>query len=259
MQLMEEFDLAWRESLAQPWKERHAFMQAMRERLAAYEDAARERELDEAEQWELAGAVEAVKGSRAALAVLDELLRRAPQHAPALYARGRIRLEDNDEGGAADIERAMQLDDEAREPGAQLLYTYFYARHDLSRCDRYRGTLQQVQQERQLAAAERAQLRVQDVLHPHGLDADALASWIEVLSRDKSVRRAWLARKQVRHLPRIPAYVLCVQFKLLSSGGESRLAQLGNASSAGHDCLAVSGVRATRRLRKLDGALIFER
>jgi Zn-dependent protease with chaperone function len=259
MQLMEEFDAAWRESLAHPWKERHAFMQSMKERLAAYEAAARERELEDAERWELAGAVEAVKGGRAALAVLDELLRRAPDHAPALYARGRIRLEDNDEGVAADIEHAMQLDDEAREPGAQLLYTYFYARHDLSRCDRYRGTLQQVQQERQLAAMERAQLRAREQLHPHGLDEDALAEWIEVLDSDKTVRRAWLARKQVRHLPRIPAYVLCVQFKLLSSGAEGRLAQLGNALSAGHSCLALTGTRARRRLSKLDGALIFER
>jgi len=259
LQLMEEFDLAWRESLAQPWKERHAFMQAMKERLTAYEAAARERELDDAERWELAGAVEAVRGGLAALSVLDELLRRAPEHAPALYARGRIRLDDNDEGGAADIEHAMRLDDEAREPGAQLLYTYFYARHDLSRCDRYRGTLQQVQQERQLAAAERSQLRAQDVLHPHGLEQDTLAEWIEVLESDQTVRRAWLARKQVRHLARIPAYVLCVQFKMLSTGGEGRLTQIGNALSAGRSCLAVTGTRASRRLRKLDGALIFER
>ena len=34
------------------------------------------------------------------------------------------------------------------------------------------------------------------------------------------------AVEQVRHLARIPAYVLCVQFKMLSTGGEGRLAQI---------------------------------
>jgi hypothetical protein len=259
MQLMEEFDLAWRESLARPWQERHAFMQAMKERLAVYEAAARERELSEIEQWELANAVEAVRGRRDALAVLEALLRRAPDHAPALYARGRIQLEDGDEAGAADIERAMQLDDEAREPGAQLLYTYFYARHDLSRCDRYRGTLQQLQQERQLAQVERAQLRAQDVLEPHELSEAALEAWLQVLQTRSDVRRAWLARKGVRHLPRIPAYVLCVELKLFSRGGDSRLARLAEALNHDHSCLVVSGWRMRRRLRQVDGALIFER
>jgi Zn-dependent protease with chaperone function len=259
LQLMEEFDVAWRESLAQPWKERHAFMQSMRERLAAHEATARARELDEEEQWDLATALEAVRGGAAALPVLDQLLRRAPEHAPALYARGRIRLDTNDEGGAGDIERAMQLDEEAREPGAQLLYTYFYARHDLSRCDRYLRTLQQVQQDRNLAGLERAQLRSQDVLVPHGLTREALTAFLHALEGEPKVRRAWLARKRVRHLSRVPAYVLCVQFKLLGFGGESDLERLSATLSEGHSCLAVAGLRARRRLRKVDGALIFER
>jgi Zn-dependent protease with chaperone function len=259
MQLMEEFDLAWRESLAQPWKERHAFMQAMKERLAECEALQRTRELTETEQWELANAVEAVKGGRAALAILEALLRRSPEHAPALYARGRIQLEDGDDAGAADIERAMQLDDEAREPGAQLLYTYFYARHDLSRCDRYRGTLQQLQQERQLAQVERAQLRARDVLGPHGLSATELDPWLEVLRNESGVRRAWLVRKRVRHLSRIPAYVLCVESRLFSRGGDSRVTRLADALSHGRSCLVVSGWRMRRRMRGVDDALIFER
>jgi Zn-dependent protease with chaperone function len=40
-QLTEEFDLAWRDSLVQPWQERHAFMQSMRDKLARYKSPAR--------------------------------------------------------------------------------------------------------------------------------------------------------------------------------------------------------------------------
>jgi hypothetical protein len=57
----------------------------------------------------------------------------------------------------------------------------------------------------------------------------------------------------------VPAYVLCVQFRLLSFSGESDLERLSAALSEEHSCLAVAGLRARRRLRKVDEALIFER
>jgi Zn-dependent protease with chaperone function len=259
LQLMEEFDLAWRESLAEPWKERHATMQAMKERLAALEQAARERELDTDEAWERARAVEAVRGSGPALAIIDQLLQRAPEHAPALYARGRIRLEDGDEAGAQDVERAMQLDEEAREPGAQLLYTWFYARQDLTRCDRYRGALVELQNERKLAALERAHLRRRDVLAAHGLNASALASCVEALRGERSVKRAWLARKQVRYLARVPAYVLCVEYRLFTRSDAGRLLRLAHTLDGVNSCIALADARSRRRLRRIEGALIFER
>jgi Zn-dependent protease with chaperone function len=259
LQLMEEFDRAWRESLAGPWKERHASIQAMKERLTALEQAARERELDSGEQWELARAVEAVRGSAPALAVLDRLLQRAPEHAPALYARGRIRLEDGDASGTDDVERAMQLDEEAREPGAQLLYTWFYARHDLTRCDRYRGALIALQNERKLASIERAHLRRRDVLGAHGLDAPALAGCVEALRSERSVKRAWLVRKQVRYMTRVPAYVLCVEYRPFSRNDSARLLRLAHALDGVNSCLALADAGARRRLRRIEGALIFER
>jgi hypothetical protein len=256
---MEEFDLAWRESLAQPWKERHEFMQTMRERLAAHEAAARERELTDEEQWQRACALEAVAGGAAALVALDALLERQPQHAPALYARGRIRLEADDDRGATDIERAMQLDDEAREPGAQLLYSYFYARHEFSRCDLYRSTLQQIASERDRAALERAQLRSRDRLEPHGLNTEALQPWLDALRAESKVKRAWLARKRVQHLARVPAFVLCVQFRPFTASSDSALQRLADTLSGDHSCLVLSSASARRRLAKLDGSLIFER
>ncbi len=258
-QLTEEFDVAWRESMAGPWKERHAFMQAMKEKLAVYEAAARQRELAEDEQWDYAAALESVLGGKAALPVLDLLLERAPRHAPALYARGRIRLSENDESGASDIERAMMLDDAAREPGAQLLYGYYYSRHDFSRCDRYRSTLQQVQRERQLAVAERAELRSRDVLVPHGLSARELEDWIAVIQREPAVKRAWLVRKQVEHLPNVPAFLLVIQCRLFTRGEQNLHTRLARALSSGHSCLVVRRAGAARKAARVPDALILTR
>ena len=257
-QLLAEFDRAWRDSIARPWTERHAFMQSMKEKLTLYAAAARTRELTEDEQWDFASAIEGVKGGKAAKPILDVLLRRAPDHAPALYARGRNLLEENDERGAADIERAMALDEEAREPGAQLLYSYFYSRNDFSRCDRYRNTLEETRREREQAAEERLQLEQKDVLESHGLSAQQLQPWLEALAVEGSVKRAWLVRRHVKHLLKSPAYVLIVQFSLLSlpTFGRGRaIARLSEAVPA-WCCLIRStwDQRSTaRRVKKIAG------
>jgi Zn-dependent protease with chaperone function len=262
VRLLAEFDRAWRESLTEAWKERHAFVQSMKEKLTLYTAAARSRELDPQEQWDYAAALEAVEGGVAALPLLDALLARHPRHAPAYYARGRIRLEQRDERGAADIERAMLLDEEAREPGAQLLYGYFYSRQDFSRCDRYRSTLEDLHRERQLAMLERCELKRVDALEPHGLREEDLAAWRELLAGETGIKRAWLARRRVRHLSKLPAYVLIVDPGLFSTASDERLAQLGERLSVGHTCLVVSTSShpaAHRFVRRLYGALIYSR
>lgn len=260
--LLDEFDRAWRESLTEAWQERHAFVQSMKEKLTLYTAAARSRELDAQEHWDYAAALEAVKGGIAALPLLDALLARNPRHAPAYYARGRIRLEQRDERGAADIERAMLLDEEAREPGAQLLYGYYYSRQEFSRCDRYRSTLEDLHRERELAMLERNELKGVDGLEPHGLSEEDLAPWRDLLAGEKCAKRAWLARRRVRHLPKLPAYVLVLDLGLFSTASDERLAQLGERLSVGHTCLVVStsSHRAAHRfVRRSYGALIYGR
>ena len=237
-------------------------MQSMKEKLTLYTAAARTRELTEDEQWDFASAIEGVKGGKAAKPILDVLLHRAPNHAPALYARGRILLEDNDERGAADIERAMALDEEAREPGAQLLYSYFYSRNDFSRCDQYRNTLEETRRERELAADERLQLEHKDVLESHGLSAQQLQPWLEALALEASVKRAWLVRRRVKYLPKSAAYVLVVEFSVLSlpTFGRGRAMARLSAAVPAWCCLIRStwDQRSTaRRVKKMSGMPIY--
>ena len=142
--------------------------------------------------------------------------------AQAYYARGRILLEDNQERGVDDVERAMQLDESARESGSQLLYSYFYSRNQLARCDKYRHILSQVARERQLANVERATLKRKDVLESHAIAAAGLTAWMRALVQQPGLKRAWLARKQVAHLAAVPAYVLIVRVSGSCSGSAMR-------------------------------------
>jgi hypothetical protein len=259
LQLMHEFNQVWRESIAGPWKERHEFLIETREKLSRYETAPAGG-LNEDEHWDYANAVETLRGGRAALPVLDTLLARAPTHAAAYYARGRILLEAGEERGVADLEKAMQLDEAAREPCSQLLYGYFYSRNQLSRCDKYRQMLSQAARERKLAAIERGDLKRHDAMLPHGLQPAELLSWFATLSSHKGVKRAWLARRQVRYLRTVPAYALVVEFAALKWVNDSTLQQIANSLPDGVSCVVLNKAakrRAWRQIAKLEGSLIF--
>lgn len=259
LQLMHEFNQVWRESIAGPWKERHQFLTETRAKLSRYETAP-DGKFNEEELWDYACAVEALRGGRAALPVLDALLARSPVHAAAYYARGRILLEAGEERGVADLEKAMRLDEAAREPGSQLLYGYFYSRNQLSRCDKYRDVLSQAARERKLAAAERHELKRHDALLPHGLPATELLLWLAALSGQKGLRRAWLVRREVRYLRAVPAYALAVEFSAFSWVSDSTLQQIANSLPDGVSCLVLNKAargRAWRQVAKVEGSLIF--
>jgi Zn-dependent protease with chaperone function len=260
LQLMHEFNEVWRDAIAEPWKERHQFLKDTRDKLSRYEQAQRSRELDQDEHWDYACAVEALMGGRAALPVLDALLVRAPGHAPAYYARGRILLEEDQERAVADLEKAMQLDETAREPCSQLLYSHFFSRNELSRCDKYRDMLSQAARERQLAAAERRELRRKDALEAHGLSAVEIEPWLAALAAHKALKRAWLARRPVRYLKALPAYVLMVEFGTLKWVAASTLQAVAGSLPDGMSCLVLTkaaNASAWRRIRKIEGALIL--
>jgi hypothetical protein len=259
-QLMHEFNEVWRESIAGPWKERHAFLQETAERLARFEEMRSKRALDQTEQWDYACATETLKGGRAALPLLDALLEHAPGHAAAYYARGRILLEDNQERGVQDVERAMQLDESARESGSQLLYSYFYSRNELERCDKYRDILSQVARERQLAAAERATLKRKDGLEPHGIGATDLRAWMSALAQQPGLKRAWLARRKVQHLAAVPAYVLIVEYQGFQWVSDAMLNAVAASLPGNVSCLVMHSTShpgAARRARHIGRSLIF--
>ena len=261
LQLMHEFNELWHESIAGPWKERHRFLTETRAKLIQYEAAPPGR-LDEEQLWDYACAVEALRGGQAALPLLDTLLARSPAHAAAYYARGRILLEAGEDRGVEDMEKAMQLDEATREPGSQLLYSYFYSRNQLQRCDRYRQILSEAAQERKLAAAERGELKRHDALLPHGVPATELLPWLDALSHHKELKRAWLARRKVLYLEAVPAYALAVEFGGLGLVSHATLQRIANSLPEGVSCLVLNKTtkrRAWRRIANVDGSLIFAR
>jgi hypothetical protein len=173
--------------------------------------------------------------------------------------RGRILLRRDEESGAADVERAMQLDPDALEPGSQLLYQFFYARNELGRCQPHLETLRALGEKRELARRERESVTGGDPLDPHGLTPGGLAPFAAAVRAAPGARRAWPARRRVVSCPEPPMYVVVIEFARCRAPSQQTLQRIANAMPDGPTVLVLNKARnrpVWRRIRQMEGALI---
>jgi hypothetical protein len=80
-----------------------------------------------------------------------------------------------------------------------------------------------------------------------------------MLAGQAGPNRAWLARKRVRYLQKLPAYVQVVENGLFTSVNHQRLAQLAERLSSGQTCLViVKGKHASaKRVSTMPGSMIY--
>src|SRR5262249_39690075 len=128
--ITEEFDRRWREAIQPAWERRHEEVKAKLEELAAFDARiAQGAGLTVEERvWYALLTEEVGAGREAALAPFRVLHADVPDDAAVCYGLGARLLRSNDDGGVALIERAMQRDEEALLPGAELLRDYFARR-----------------------------------------------------------------------------------------------------------------------------------
>ena len=106
-----------------------------------------------------------------------------------------------------------------------------------------------------------------DPLRPHGVSEATLAKVVAAIVERRKVKRAWLVRKHGQHLPKVPGYLLLLEFAWTShlTGGrdEAVRAVLDRFSVDEDGFVVIRDAAESRRLRKavakVGGALIFER
>jgi Zn-dependent protease with chaperone function len=208
-----EFDERWQRSIQPSWERRHREVADSRALLAqldarAADEAAAEpltvdERLQRARLTDEFGA-----GSAEALAQLAALHRDAPDHAGVSYSLGLRMLRQGDDAGVALIEAAIERDDEALLPGAELLRDYHAqnGRDELAHQWHERWLQRALAQ--QAAAAERANIRLNDRFAAHGLDAGQIDGLRAQLRRIDGLRKAWLVRKLLADESQPPLFVL---------------------------------------------------
>ncbi len=199
-------DVSWRRRVAGYWGERHRRTARARTRLRELTETAASSDLETV--WERAQIVLDLEGEEPGLPLLRDVVRRAPDHAQANFALGRILADRQDESAIPCLERAMVCDVRTRPAAHEALAALLESMGREAEAVRHRHRAWDAEQLLHRAARERGHIAVRDVLLPHGLPSDLVAPVRARLEELGSVRTAWLARKKVTHLPESPLFVL---------------------------------------------------
>ncbi len=201
------FDAQWQENIGPAWQNQHHQIALQRQRLAELDQRllqGDELTVDEAfERLMLSEAPDAE-----AVAQLQTLHQRAPDHAMVCYELGKRFMANNDDRGCELMQQAMQFNDATTLTICRELRDY-YARLE-------RTTEAAVWQERLSARAElevqaeneRRVVRLDDTFLPHDVPAKELDDLCQELRQIPGLRRVYLVQKQVKYLPQQASYLL---------------------------------------------------
>lgn len=208
--LARTFDQRWRDRIEDSWAERHQAVQADRQRLAALNARLAEGEaLTLQEAFDRACLTESAgHDPEAALAQLMTLQLDHPDESLLNFHVGARLLRRDDPMGCMLVEMAMAADENAIAAGCELLRDFHWRQGRTDEAHAWHARLQEHQRVSAEATEERSQVLLRDTFLPHGLPAEVLAALRRELAAVPGLRRAWLMRKQVRHQPDRPCYVL---------------------------------------------------
>lgn len=192
------------------WQQRHREVQQSRARLAELDALAdSQAELTLQDACEQARLTESV-GERAdaAFEQFRKLHERAPDDPNLCFALGQRLLGRDDEAGFTLVERAIGLDEDIIAPGCGVLRDYCWRKGREQEANGWHARLVERAQLLNQAREERVELLIKDQLEQHGLAEDVIADLRRQLQAIPGLRKAYLVRKRVKHLPHRPLFVL---------------------------------------------------
>ncbi len=206
--LASRLDRAWREEIAEEWRERHARAREARRSLGELDALAAAGTLPPGESMRRATLVEEVRGDAAALALYREVAAADENCAEAQHAVGRILLAAGDDRGVSHLEKAMELDPAFITDACGRIHGYLMSRGREKEALVYFDRGERRAELLDRAKAERDSVSPDDTFVPHALGADDLAAVTRQLERYPQLHRAYLVRKDVKLFPEFPQYVL---------------------------------------------------
>ncbi|CAN5282997.1 hypothetical protein BH11PSE11_BH11PSE11_07620 [soil metagenome] len=203
------FDRRWEEGILPSWQDHYQNVQEKRRKLAdlntRYEVGSA---LSVEEACERAWLTESAgKDADAALAQLRQLHEQEPNNAIVCVSLGSRLLERNDPAGLALTEKAMELDENLSFACCEVLRDY------CRRCQREEDAQawhQRMIERAQLEGAadhERSRVLISEKFDLADLPPESMAALRQQLQGIQGLRKAYLVKKRVQHLPQLPCYV----------------------------------------------------
>lgn len=206
----ETFDRRWQNSVLPVWEERHRTVQEDRRRLAeldARHDCGSEMSPEEA--YDRAMLTESIgNNADAALEQFRLLHVRDPADPAICFGFGVRLLARDDDAGRALIEHGMALDEDLTCRGCEALRDHCWRRGQAEQAHVWHRRLVERTQLQDAAAEERNRVSIKDKLERHGLSEHIIAELRAQLQTIPGLRKAYFARKNVKHLKHHPCFVL---------------------------------------------------
>ncbi|HLY96669.1 MAG TPA: M48 family metalloprotease [Sideroxyarcus sp.] len=214
-----EFDQKWQSDAAERWQERHKYLAECTEQLAKL--GALET-LSTDERWDIIRLNTELDPDFEPLPLLNELLQLVPDHASALYRRGMLLLEREDEAGIADLENLMKKDASATLAACEAAWRFYHElKPELAEQYRERWIARSEYENR--VNAEFSSMPADATLAEHDLNAEMEESIRKlVLAHGKYIRRAYLMRRQLKSDSNLHDYVLAFETKFWTLGDKSK-------------------------------------
>ncbi len=200
----------WRTNIADAWVKTHQKARKDQDRLDALELKVVDGTVSLDEAWERTALIADLCGEDEALPLVEEYLRVKPDHIPANFIYGKLLLDRKDARGLPYLNRAMAADPEAVGPGCDAISWYLRGAGRLREAAPYRERGRIHARQWEAAQEERAEISPDDKFLYHGLPPEKLAKLRDELGKMHEVHRAYLVRKQVKHFPEKPLYLLGV-------------------------------------------------
>ena len=228
--MLATLEQSWRETMKDPWGQRHTELRTRRARATALLDRERAGSpLEPHELWELANAIVELEDDRAATPYLRRTVEGMPRNAAAHFLLGRALLAANDGAGVEHIRTAVSLDAELGPAGASALRYWFAEHGDRAGVESAQIEQQENEAQLRLAAAERETVTKDSTFVPAQLPPQDVEGMRAIAAAQPRISRMWVVRRVTRYLPDKPMIVVLVMprgWRLGSWGArDTKLAQ----------------------------------
>lgn len=223
--LAASFDARWQDDVRTRWQERNSYLGERLQQLQALRERDPRSIDDEWTLIQLTGELEPDADRRPAI---EGLLMRTPDHLPARFALGGLKLDAGDAGGIDDIETVMASDADAILAGCERIWSWLRTR-DPVRAAQYRERWERRQAHLSAVQHELGTLTPESGLAAHDLSPEMEAEITRLVQAHAGrVGRAWLLRRPIEAEPQARAYVLAFEMTrrwLRSDGALGKLAR----------------------------------
>jgi Zn-dependent protease with chaperone function len=200
-QFAKQLSQSWKETASTSWRQHYAYLQETKRKLKALEEKTKILTLTEQEIWERAYYTLELQGSKAALPLLQDVLKKQPEHAAANYTFGQILLQEGNAAGIAHIEKAIKHRNDWTIDGCNLVYRFLSEEGQTEEAQKYYERAEQYYDLLVKAQQERATVTDQDEFKPHSLPASEVAQLKQQVAAYSQVKEAYLVEKIVTYFP----------------------------------------------------------